>query len=127
MANNTFDTCHVGVFVGGGRRHHVTGNHFSNCTYATHIDDRGLTWQTQYCMPPNGIFFQQLEALNYKQPPYSTRYPELVNIANDHPCVPVYNQLVNNTYCSLISGFIDASSADTDKWLDVVKDNVEKC
>eukprot|EP00659_Diplonema_papillatum_P020766 gene20766-32002_t len=58
MINNTFVNCDKGAFIGGGRHHTVSGNRFLNVTTPVHIDDRGLTWQPDYCTPPNGSFWQ---------------------------------------------------------------------
>ena len=41
----------------------------------------------------------ELEALNYTEPPYSSKYPELLTIYSDSPCVPVHNVVADNMYC----------------------------
>jgi hypothetical protein len=69
----------VGVFIGGGRRHHVKYNAFEACDTAIHFDDRGLNWQASNCAP-GGDFIQDLESYNYMEPPYLTAYPFLENI-----------------------------------------------
>ena len=43
----------------------------------------------------------------------------------DMPCVPVYNSIVNNTYCG--GKFIDITEEQEQQWLDTVSDNVQKC
>ena len=49
---------------------------------------------------PSSCFKAQLEAVHYQQPPWSTRFPELVDIfAEGDPCVPVDNDISDNTYC----------------------------
>eukprot|EP00051_Salpingoeca_urceolata_P010906 m.134011 g.134011 ORF g.134011 m.134011 type:complete len:686 (-) comp16903_c0_seq2:1300-3357(-) len=127
VENNTFVNCHMGILIGGGRRHQVSNNNFTDIQdAAVHIDDRGLTWQKQYCTPPNGIFEQELEKVNYTQPPWSTHYPDIVNITKDHPCVPVYNSVVDNTYCRA-ARFTDVSTANQKAWLENYANNVEKC
>ena len=73
-------------------------------TEAVHLDDRGLNWQTAFC-EPGGIFWQELDALNYTQPPYSRHYPELLSLRIDHPCAPVHAVLVNNTYGPGVKNF----------------------
>ncbi|XP_065842378.1 uncharacterized protein [Oscarella lobularis] len=125
--NNMFVNCHCGSFIGGGRRNQVFNNTYINCTLDVHIDDRGLTWQKDDCKP-GGTFEQQLKGVNYQEPPWSTQYPELVHIFDDHPCVPVYNVVENNTYCNHgTSKFIDASDAQVKGWMDSVENNVQKC
>lgn len=71
--------CQAGVFIGGGRSHHVKFNTFEACDVAIHFDDRGLSWQTEYCTPGT-VFEQELESRNYLEPPYLTAYPGLENI-----------------------------------------------
>ena len=64
--------------------------------------------------------------MNWQKPPWSTHYPELVNIMNDHPCVPVYNVIEDNRCCQS-KQFIDASDSDLSKWMITVKNNTDKC
>jgi len=71
------------------------------------------------------MFQQQLEAVHYQNPPWSLQYPELVHIFQDHPCVPVYNEVVDNTYCG--GTFIDISTDQAKQWLDTVANNSMKC
>ena len=72
-----------------------------------------------------GMFQQQLESVNYQNPPWSLEYPELVHIFQDHPCIPVYNVVANNTYCG--GTFIDISAEQAKEWLDTVANNSMKC
>jgi len=93
----------------------VYNNTFIRCDTAVHLDDRGLTWQKQYC-GVGGIFQSELEKLNYTQPPWSTHYPELVNIMQTKPCVPVYNvgcEPPSLTVVSLTTTTITAITATT--------------
>jgi len=123
--NNTFIDCHCGIFIGGGRDHIVEGNHFIRTATPVHVDDRGLTWQKTYCEPPNGHFWQELNALHYTEPPYSSRYPELLTIAKERPCVPVHNVIHKNIYCGSAK-FADISQAQAVSWNITLADNVER-
>lgn len=71
------------------------------------------------------MFDQQLQSVHYQSPPWSTHYPELVHIFDDHPCVPVYNVVENNTYCH--GKFIDITAEEAEEWLDTVANNTEIC
>ena len=51
IENNKFINCHCGSFIGGGRRNIVRNNQYENCDLCTHVDDRGLTWQKDFCSP----------------------------------------------------------------------------
>ena len=82
VINNTFINCSVGAFIGGGRNNIVTGNRFKNIvSRATHVDGRGVG--SALCVV-NGSFNVELNSYHYKQPPYSTSYPQLLNI-----CKPI--------------------------------------
>lgn len=73
------------------------------------------------------MFDQQLQSVNYQHPPWSTHYPELVNIFKDHPCIPAYNLVEDNEYCNTTETFIDATSQEIDQWMSTVHDNLEIC
>jgi len=127
VSNNTFINCQTGVVVGGGRRNIVTNNHFVNCTLSVHFDNRGMNWQNDTCKP-GGLLDQQLISVNYQHPPWSTAYPEIVNIMSDHPCVPVYNNIGDNTYCETANQkFLDASDADVKSWFSTDLNNKPLC
>jgi hypothetical protein len=49
----------------------------------------------------NGIFEQRLEAVNYRQPPYSTAYPKLVNYFEINPALPQRNFIENNVFVNV--------------------------
>ena len=72
------------------------------------------------------MFEEQLKSVNYQQPPWSQHYPFLVNIFNDHPCVPVYNNITDNIYCNT-EQFTDLSADNAKQWMDVLMNNKEKC
>lgn len=69
------------------------------------------------------MFEDQLKSVNYQNPPWSTHYPELVNIFKDHPCIPVYNEVTSNTYCG--KEFIDISADQAKQWMDTVTNNTK--
>eukprot|EP01062_Namystynia_karyoxenos_P027618 TRINITY_DN21140_c0_g1_i1.p1 TRINITY_DN21140_c0_g1~~TRINITY_DN21140_c0_g1_i1.p1 ORF type:complete len:644 (+),score=255.68 TRINITY_DN21140_c0_g1_i1:65-1933(+) len=123
--NNTFIDCHVGLFLGGGRHHTATGNKFIRCGTPLHIDARGLTWQKDYCTPPGGHFFTELNSLDYTHPPYSTHYPELLNITTDSPCVPVHNRIADSLWCGS-EKFHDFSDKDQSAWHVTLSNNVKQ-
>ena len=89
---NTIINSTTGVLLGGGRRNRIHSNHFVNNDLDIAFDNRGMNWMADYCSynctspgHPNpaqssGCFRKALEALHYTKPPYSTRYPEIVNI-----------------------------------------------
>merc|ERR1712232_206346 len=57
---------------------------------------------------------------------YARIWPEMTDIIHDHPGVPAYNKIVDNTYCScteLISS--NVNPGDPAKWFMNVSDNTE--
>ena len=78
--------------------------------------------------------FGNLEKLNYKHPPYSVHYPELLTIEGDHPCMAVGNDISGNTYCHSKSmgqmkpiEFINVNATTVASWYSTMSNNVEKC
>ena len=92
----------TGVLVGGGRRNRIHSNLFLDNDLDIAFDNRGMSWMADYCTPDCtrwDCFHKELEGLDYTQPPYSTRYPELVNIYDNHPGVPINNVIEDNRFC----------------------------
>lgn len=88
QANIFFRVPLCGVMIGGGRDNVVDNNIFVDCVPALHIDDR---WDA-YCWD---LMQERLEAMNYAEPPYSTRYPELLKMGDD-PRKPANNAFTHN-------------------------------
>ena len=71
----------TGVLLGGGRRNRIHSNLFLDNDLDVAFDNRGMSWMADYCTPDCtqwDCFHTELVGLHYTQPPYSTRYPELV-------------------------------------------------
>ena len=72
-----------------------------------------------------------LAALNATVPGsvYAEHYPELVHIYDDHPCVPVYNEITGNRYCHKDSAtggnFINQNDTTIQSWLSHAANNTE--
>jgi hypothetical protein len=81
---NVFKNVTRAIHLGGGRDHQVINNLFVDCTNPLHIDARGLGWRA---FGYNELK-QKLELWPYQKPPWSTRYPELVNILAEEPMAP---------------------------------------
>lgn len=47
--NNTIRNAAVGILLGGGRDNTIMNNYFENNQNDIHFDDRGMTWQRNYC------------------------------------------------------------------------------
>jgi len=71
---------HRAVFLGGGRDFKVENNIFIDCDPAVDIDGRGLSKSPVWHNMVYKTMKERLERMNWKQPPYSTRYPELADL-----------------------------------------------
>ncbi|NCQ29028.1 MAG: hypothetical protein GW802_16610 [Armatimonadetes bacterium] len=87
ISGNVFYDVATAILIGGGRDNTMRNNLFVNCGKAFSIDARGLGWAKGV-----GTFAtKELHDLNYTQPPWSVRYPELLGILEDEPLAPKGN------------------------------------
>lgn len=94
---NIFYQASMGAFIGGGRDNTVENNIFVECDPAVHIDGRGIGWASVYIVKGGEWkIFEKLDAVNYRHPPYSRRYPKLVGIMEDDPALPKGNKIARN-------------------------------
>lgn len=84
------------VLVGGGRDNTIENNVFVDCTPAIHIDQRGLGWAKSYFDGSDNTLVQRLNAMPFKDPPWSTKYPELLTLYQDEPARAKGNKVVRN-------------------------------
>ncbi len=110
-----------GVLVGGGRNNTVENNIFIECTPSVHVDSRGLGWAKYYFDGKENTLIQRLNEIPYRQPPWSTRYPELLTLYEDEPALAKYNRVVRNI--SVGGRWLDLQDGLTDKVVEV-KDNL---
>lgn len=92
-----------GVMIGGGRDNTVENNIFVESVPAFHIDAR---WDA-YCWD---LMQERLEAMNYKEPPFSHAHPELQDIEKE-PRKPVNNRFTRNVIVYARDDFRGLSSA----------------
>ncbi|HIE51768.1 MAG TPA: right-handed parallel beta-helix repeat-containing protein [Armatimonadetes bacterium] len=92
---NVFYRVTRAAFIGGGRDNIIENNIFVECNPAVHIDARGLGWM-RYHVEEGGTLPTRLKAVPYQQPPWSIRYPRLVNILKDEPGAPKGNLIARN-------------------------------
>ena len=90
----------LGILIGGGRDNIVDNNIFIENGANVHVDGRGLGWAAYYFNPADPLYpndlIPKMEAMNYTQPPYSVKYPELLTLYSDEPAAPKYNVIKNN-------------------------------
>ncbi|MDZ7330854.1 MAG: right-handed parallel beta-helix repeat-containing protein [candidate division KSB1 bacterium] len=88
-----------GVLLGGGRDNLVENNIFISCAPSIVQDARGLSWATNYFDGTYPVLKDSLEAVNFREPPYSEKYPELLTLYDDEPAVPKNNKILRNISC----------------------------
>jgi parallel beta-helix repeat protein len=82
------------IRMGGGRDFRVENNVFVDAGPPVHIDARGI--KSQKVSRTKGTIYKRLVAMPYKQAPWSERYPELVDVLEDHPGWPRDNKVIRN-------------------------------
>ncbi|HRP34020.1 MAG TPA: right-handed parallel beta-helix repeat-containing protein, partial [Agriterribacter sp.] len=93
---NIFLRCATGIEIGGGRDNEVSNNIFIENNLGISVDARGIGWAKYFFEGKDSTLFKGMEAMNYTQPPYSTKYPILLNLYQDEPALPKGNRIVNN-------------------------------
>ena len=138
---NTIVNATQGVLLGGGRHNRIHDNKFVACDVDVAFDDLGLTWQKASCQKDcaatmgnttTSCFANALNTVHYLQPPYATAFPELVDLYEYHPCVPVGNSIEDNVYCHRGSTpgkgvFLDKTAEQVRGWLSSSSNNQEAC
>ncbi|MFW6279878.1 MAG: right-handed parallel beta-helix repeat-containing protein [Planctomycetota bacterium] len=81
-----------GISDGGGRDTHVVNNIIVDYVAGINADARGLDWRDWGF---EGMK-KDLERFPYKEPPWSEKYPELVDVLEDEPMAPVGSVIERN-------------------------------
>lgn len=95
MYGNILIDVHRPFLIGGGRDNVIERNVIIKGTQSIYIDNRarGWAWETA---KPGGLMEKSLLEMPYKEEPWSTQYPNLVNILEDDREVPKYNTVKEN-------------------------------
>lgn len=98
IQGNLFYKVTNAAFIGGGRDCIIDNNTFAYCLPAVHVDARALGWAKGHS---DGWIEEArtkgtLSGIAYDKPPYSERFPELVNILNEDPGAPRGNIVTRN-------------------------------
>ncbi|WP_339731070.1 right-handed parallel beta-helix repeat-containing protein [uncultured Gimesia sp.] len=99
VEGNVFYRSGRAIMIGGGRDNPILNNLVIDCAIGLHIDSRGMTWK-QWNNPQSAGWNLEAKAekMNYKNPPWSTRYPHLAKIMTDSPREPLYNPIQRNVF-----------------------------
>ncbi|GHT29255.1 hypothetical protein FACS18942_10320 [Planctomycetales bacterium] len=125
IRRNLFYKAGRAIFIGGGRDNTAVNNIIVDCFQGIALDSRGMTWK-QWNKPDDGWHLEgKAEALNYKNPPWSTKYPKLAVIMDNMPqaplgCVFEKNVIIDCKEPLALDGNVLKLLARTD-----VKDNVK--
>ncbi|NUQ00050.1 MAG: right-handed parallel beta-helix repeat-containing protein, partial [Armatimonadetes bacterium] len=93
IIGNVFREVTRAAFIGGGRDCRVENNIFIDCRPAVHVDARAVGWAKDSVA---GTMTNNLKAVPYTQPPWSTRWPELLTVLDDEPGLPKGNVIARN-------------------------------
>ncbi|MFH1300915.1 MAG: right-handed parallel beta-helix repeat-containing protein [Planctomycetota bacterium] len=99
VEGNVFYRSGRAIMIGGGRDNPILNNLVIDCAIGLHVDSRGMTWK-QWNDPKSAGWNLEAkaEAMNYKNPPWSTQYPHLAKIMQDAPREPLYNPIQRNVF-----------------------------
>ena len=97
IAGNIFFKTKEAIFIAGGRDNIIKDNLFLENVTPIRIDARGLTWMKR-SVEKGGTLYSKLQNMPYLQPPWSYRYPALVNILADTPGAPKGNSITCNLF-----------------------------
>ena len=111
LIGNIFYKAGRATFIGGGRDNLIANNVFIDCSAAVHLDARGLRRAKLGSGVRDGWdLLAKAEALHYREPPWSTRYPKLARVMDEEPLLPLGNVIRQNL------------AVDCRKWLDTDRD-----
>ncbi|WP_218934218.1 right-handed parallel beta-helix repeat-containing protein [Rosistilla ulvae] len=99
IEGNVFVRAGRAIMIGGGRDNRVVNNLVIDCPIGLHLDSRGMTWK-QWNNPKYAGWNleEKAEAMNYRNPPWSDRYPSLAVIMDDSPRQPLHNAILRNVF-----------------------------
>ncbi|MBT3346095.1 MAG: right-handed parallel beta-helix repeat-containing protein [Gemmatimonadetes bacterium] len=101
---NIFKTTQLATFIGGGRDCIVQNNLFIDTHPAVQIDGRGLSPSEVWQNMVNHTMQERLLEMDHHNPPYSTRYPQLMEIdrwlAAGKGVPPEGNRITGNIFIS---------------------------
>jgi len=100
VQGNIFHKVTYAIVLGGGRDSIIENNVFVDCPSAMHLDARGLGWQKPHLAGrlKEANAKGTLRGIRFQEPPYSTRYPKLLELLDDDPAWPKGNVVRHNIF-----------------------------
>ncbi|MGL4594468.1 MAG: right-handed parallel beta-helix repeat-containing protein [Thermoguttaceae bacterium] len=102
IERNIFYQASRAVFIGGGRDNIVRGNLFLECFQGIHLDSRGMSWKQWNTSGDGWNLEEKAEAVNYKNPPWSEKYPKLATLLQNEPKAPLGCVFEDNIFIDCI-------------------------
>lgn len=96
ITSNLFVRAGRAAMIGGGRDNTISDNVFVDCNPAVHVDSRGEGWAKSWFNGQDPFIMNGLKEVNFDQPPYSTRYPQLATLLQDQPARAKGNAILHN-------------------------------
>lgn len=119
VVGNVLVNVPLAFLIGGGRSNTIENNLVVNSARGLSLDARGTNWAAGHCAPGGGMQLS-LEAMPYKQEPWASRYPWLVTLIEDQPCIPKHNSVQRNVFKDGAAPSIDRQAVATgtiaDNW-----------
>ena len=112
--------CFYGPFIGGGHDNIVRNNIIVSTERGIHLDARGIARGYD---KDKGLL-DRLKIIDYKNPPWSTRYPTMTSILDTNPAYPRGNIVERNAIVQCNVPF-HTSSKKEELQFSVVRDNIE--
>lgn len=94
------------------------------------LRNRGESWQKAYCDPAQAhtfpkSFYGELDEDFAASTQWARQFPYLRTIAEDHPCVPVRNNISANVHCKCDT-WISATAQQIASWYSTAEGNVNR-
>lgn len=87
----------IPVLIGGGMDNPYTNNIFIDAELGIHVDNRLQNWSSE-SIANGGIYDQRLKMVNFRESPYSEKYPQLTKYWEDNPSLPKRNMVSENIF-----------------------------
>ena len=93
---NIFSKVYKAVTINGGRETIVENNVFVKATPAVRLKSIGKGWASFHFLGGRSPVPSRLAHIDYRNPPYSEKYPELLTLEDDDPAVAKHNKALRN-------------------------------
>lgn len=112
VTGNVFYECNWGMLIGGGRDLLIEGNLFIGGRQGVRFDARGVGWMASHIADPSrSTLHRNLEAVPYREPPWSERFPRLRGYLTEGFGRPMGSAVVGNVAVGVPLGSVDDREA----------------